>query len=242
MSKRVQQMRFSLLAGTSSDWQIFHQMIADRIVPGMRILEVGCGKGSICPFPWKKYTAKYLVGVDPDPTASANPYLDRFVLLKDRTDLRHWPLKGQVFDLIIARYVLEHVETSAEFLANIKRFLRPGGEFLFLTPNLLHPAVAVSRILPVSFKHLILSATKQVDSTDVFPTHYQLNTPAALDRQLRACGLEPKNITVCEPQPVGYLDYSLPTFFVAYCCYRFLKWSGLEHRFGISMFGVVGQG
>src|SRR5664279_6563556 len=157
MSKRVQQMRSSLLVSTSSDWQMFHRMIADRIVPGMRILEVGCGKGSICPFPWEKYTDRYLVGIDPDPTAAANPYLDRFVLLRDSTDLRRWPLDGQTFDLIIARYVLEHVETSVEFLANIKRALEPGGEFLFLTPNLLHPAVAVSHILPASLKHLILS-------------------------------------------------------------------------------------
>jgi SAM-dependent methyltransferase len=241
MSQRVQQMRSSLLAGTSSDWQMFHRMIADRIVPGMRILEVGCGRGSICPFPWDKYTDRYLVGIDPDPTAAANPYLDRFVLLRDSTDLRRWPLDGQTFDLIIARYVLEHVETSGEFLANIKRALKPGGEFLFLTPNLLHPAVAVSHILPVSLKHLILSATKQVDSADVFPTHYRLNTPGFLGRQLRACGLQVKDITVCEPQPVGYLDFSVPTFLAAYYYYRCLKWSGLEHRFGVSIFGVVGQ-
>ncbi len=240
MSTRVQKVREALTpAGSLTDWQMLHAMIAERIRPGMSILEVGCGRGEISPFPWKEYSGEYLVGIDPDPTASENPYLDRFVHLKTETDLRRWPLDDHCFDLVIARYVLEHVSTPPDFLHNVNRVLKPEGKFLFLTPNLRHPAVRISKLLPTSIKERILSATHRLDSKDVFPTHYRMNTPAVLEQQLGTAGFLMENLTVCEPQPIGYLDFSVPTFYLAYGYYRFLKWSAMERRCGFTILGVA---
>jgi SAM-dependent methyltransferase len=236
----VKGLRARLFAGTPTDWQRYHKLIAERLAPGMTILDVGCGKGSISPFPWQDYPDKYLVGIDPDPAASQNPYLDRLVLLRNRGDYQDWPLNGQSFDLVTARYVVEHIDSPSEFLGNVRRALKPGGQFVFLTPNSLHPAMVVSRVLPHSTKERILGATRRgLDMGDVFPTRYRMNTSGALRRQAAKSGLRVKQLEVREHQPVGYLDFSVPTFWLAYSYYRTMKWSHLQRWFGSSIIGIM---
>jgi 2-polyprenyl-3-methyl-5-hydroxy-6-metoxy-1,4-benzoquinol methylase len=242
-SSGVQELRFRLFNGTPTDWQIFHKLIADRLRLGMAILDVGCGKGSICPFPWNDYPNKYLVGLDPDETASENPYLDRLVTLRSPADHQKWPLEGRTFDLVIGRYVLEHVDSPSEFLDNVWRVLKPGAEFIFLTPNLLHPAILASWVLPHSVKQRTLRATKkELDIGDVFPTRYRLNTARDLEFHANKCALRVKQIEILQPQPVSYLDFSIPTFCLAYTYYQTVKWANLERWFGSCIVGVLQRG
>jgi 2-polyprenyl-3-methyl-5-hydroxy-6-metoxy-1,4-benzoquinol methylase len=236
----VKELRTRFFAGMPTDWQRYHNLIAERLAPGMAILDVGCGKASLSPFPWQDYPDKYLVGIDPDPAASQNPYLDRLVQLRAPRDYQQWPLEGQSFDLVTARYVVEHIASPSEFLGNVRRALKPGGEFLFLTPNLLHPAMVASRLLPHSTKERILRATRKgLDMGDVFPTWYRMNTSRALRAQAAQSGMRVKQLEVREHQPVGYLDFSVPTFWLAYGYYRALKWSHLEGWFGASIIGIL---
>jgi SAM-dependent methyltransferase len=236
----VKELRARLFADIPTDWQIYHKLIADRLVPGMAVLDVGCGKGSICPFPWQKYSDRYLVGIDPDPAASQNPNLDRLVVLRNRQDHQEWPLDGQTFDLVTGRYVLEHVDSPSEFLGNVRKALKPGGEFLFLTPNLLHPAIMVSRALPHSIKERVLGATRKgLDMGDVFPTRYRINTSRALRLHASKNGLRVKQLAVREHQAVGYLDFSVPTFWLAYAYYRTVKRSHADHWFGANIVGIM---
>jgi 2-polyprenyl-3-methyl-5-hydroxy-6-metoxy-1,4-benzoquinol methylase len=236
----VKALRARLFDGTPTDWQCYHKLIADRLAPGVTVLDVGCGKGSISPFPWNDYPKKRLVGIDPDPAASENPNLDSLVVLRNRQHHQEWPLDGQSFDLVTARYVLEHVDSPSEFLGNVRRVLKPGGQFVFLTPNLVHPAMVVSRMLPHSMKERILAATRKgLDTGDIFQTHYHMNTARRLRIQAANSGLEVKQLEVREHQPVGYLDFSIPTFWMAYAYYRAVKWSNAERWFGAGIIGVL---
>jgi 2-polyprenyl-3-methyl-5-hydroxy-6-metoxy-1,4-benzoquinol methylase len=236
----VKELRARLFAGMPTDWQRYHKLIADRLAPGTAILDVGCGKGVLSPFPWQDYPDKHLVGIDPDPAASQNPHLDRLVLLRDRRDYQDWPLGGETFDLVTGRYVVEHIDSPSEFLGNVRRALKPGGQFVFLTPNLLHPAMVISRLLPHSTKERILGATrKELDTGDIFPTRYRMNTSHALRFLAHKNGLRIKQLDVREHQPVGYLDFSVATFWLAYTYYRTMKWSQLERWFGSSIIGIL---
>jgi 2-polyprenyl-3-methyl-5-hydroxy-6-metoxy-1,4-benzoquinol methylase len=234
----VRRLRGRLLAGTPTDWEVYHKLVADRISPKTAILDVGCGKGNICPFPWDEYQEKRLVGLDVDDAASQNRNLDRFVLLRDQSDYQDWPLQGETFDLVLGRYVLEHVKVPAEFLANVRRSLKPGGQFLFLTPHLFHPAILASRALPHFIKQTILRITKNADLADVFPTYYRMNTKRALRTQAESAGLRVKHLELGQHHPVGYLDFSIPTFWLAYSHYRILKRTKSESWFGSSITGI----
>ena len=218
----------------------FFGLISERLRPGIRILDIGCGRGTIYPFPWNKYPDKYLVGIDPDPSAVQNPYVDEFVVLSSEADQRQWPLADGMFDLVIARFVLEHVTTPLEFLENVRRVLKPGGEFLFSTPNRLHPALIASRLLPHAAKQRILGATLSTDAADIFPAFYRMNTANDIRRTVANCGgFEITGMKVGDSGPIGYLDFSLPTFLVAAVYYELTKRLQLERHLGSSITGIL---
>jgi SAM-dependent methyltransferase len=204
----------------------------------MTVLDVGCGRGAIAPFPWEAYPSVKLWGIDPDPTAVENPHLEAFTLM---TPNANWEIPSGTVDLAIARYVLEHVEDPVAFFRNLSRVLKPGGKFIFLTPNRWHPAMIASHWLPYGIKQRILALTKRADPHDVFPTCYLLNSASAVARAVRRCGLEISELQTREIQPCGYLDFSVLGY-VASCAYfSVLRTTGLQRFFGMTMTGVLSK-
>jgi SAM-dependent methyltransferase len=215
---------------------VFHEWIGKALEGGVRdVLDIGCGRGMIAPFPWRKFEGVRVTGIDPDPTAAANPSLTSFL----RVTGAPWPLPEGSFDLAVARYVLEHVVQPKQFLMEVRRVLRPGGSFIFLTPNVLHPAIRVSSILATSLKKRILKGTKGLDHEDVFPTWYRMNTRNELRQLAASCGLTITRFCVREFQPVGYLDFSVPTFFLALLFWKFLRATHLEDTWGGSILACL---
>ena len=108
-----------------------------QIVPGARILELGCGTGSI----WKDKlsllepncslilsdfssgmleTAKETVGLD--------PRVDYQVI-----DIQNIPYQDASFDIVIANMMLYHVPDLHKGLSEVRRVLKPGGSFYCAT-------------------------------------------------------------------------------------------------------------
>jgi 2-polyprenyl-3-methyl-5-hydroxy-6-metoxy-1,4-benzoquinol methylase len=58
----------------------------------------------------------------------------------------HVPFAGESFDLIVCLWVLEHLERPQAVLREVLRVLRPGGHFIFLTPNLRNPLLLLNRL------------------------------------------------------------------------------------------------
>lgn len=237
MSHLVDKIRAHRFAGTSSDWQVYHNLVIDHLEPGMTVLDVGCGRGDIAPFPWEDIHGVTVIGLDPDPSAARNPNLDQFVLLDNEG---RWPVEDNSLDLVIARYVLEHVASPADFFANVRRTLKPGGHFIFLTPNKRHPAMIVSRHLPHALKTRVLAHATGIDDADVFVTHYRLNTSNNLRRQAKRHGFFVEHLETKEFEPVRYLDFNIVGFLVAYGYYLAIKRTGLESSLGDSITGVFG--
>jgi SAM-dependent methyltransferase len=237
-SRRVQALRERLFGQRLNDWQTYHALIARRLRPGMTVVEVGPGKGTIAPFPWDAHRGIHLIGLDLDVQAAANPYLDRFEFLSEGMP---WPVADGSADLVVARYVLEHVADPDDFMANVARVLRPGGAFVFLTPNRAHPIMVASRLLPYSVHVALLARTKGSDAGDVFPTHYRANSRRALIRLARAHGLEVQGLKVAELVPFGYLDFAVPGFLAATAYHAAVTLTDLDRFVGLSIIGVLGK-
>jgi len=187
-----------------NDWQTYHLWVDRAVEPGMTVLDIGCGRGAIAPYPWDLRPDVKLVGLDVDPAAAEHPALSRFVRIVQG---RPWAVEEGTADVALARYVLEHVEDPAEFLDNVRRTLKPSGAFLFLTPNARHPAIWASRRLPIGVKRRLLSRIGHAARQDVFPTCYRMNTPGTLERLAAEHGFLVCNQETREYEPCRYLDF-----------------------------------
>lgn len=129
------------------------------IPKGLRILEVGCGRGIALPVFTERLTPKELVGVDIDPE------LTRIARLRVQSteiaatvvegDVRALPFDAGRFDLVIDFGTCYHVsggrEGARRALGEIARVLAPGGAFVHETPvaqHLAHPVRSFARTLP----------------------------------------------------------------------------------------------
>ena len=220
--------------GLLTDWQFYHGLVQTHLRPGMRVLEIGCGRGDIAPFPWERYSSLRLTGVDLDSEACKNRQMQEFFLLRAG---QPWPLADSSFDLALARYVLEHVSDAQNFLDSVWRVLSPGGSFLFLTPNRRHPAALASRLLPVPWKQTILERTRDVPSHHVYPTHYRMNTAGQLTALAEQSGFTVGMLLTRELVPCAYLDFCPLTRLVARAFFEFVTRTGLESRCGAHIIG-----
>lgn len=98
-----------------------------------RILEVGCGDGSLVRM-LREQGFIHAYGIDPSLAAHARPE-DYIVCGFFPRDLpADWTKNG--FDVVIARHVLEHIETPTPFLQAMAAVLRPDGLLCIEVPDL----------------------------------------------------------------------------------------------------------
>ena len=98
-----------------------------------KILEVGCGDGSLITM-LREQGFAHAYGIDPSLAAHARPedYIACGFFPHDLPP--NWADGG--FDVMIARHVLEHIETPTSFLQAMAAALRPGGLLCIEVPDL----------------------------------------------------------------------------------------------------------
>ena len=102
------------------------------------------------------------------------------------------PFVDESFDLIVCLWVLEHLNNPGATLREVRRVLRPGGHFVFLTPNMRNPLMVMNRIgkaLPSLQRRLVPRFYGRVEA-DTFPVRYRANTIEALRAHAQASGLD----------------------------------------------------
>jgi ubiquinone/menaquinone biosynthesis C-methylase UbiE len=116
-----------------SDWIISKI----RFFKGCRVLEVGCGTGSL----WENYaelisTFSELVLTDISKgmiDMVMESYADRKNILIQAMDVLDMPFEDNSFDIIVANSMLYHIDDVDSALDNIHRILREDGEFYSTT-------------------------------------------------------------------------------------------------------------
>jgi SAM-dependent methyltransferase len=120
-----------------------------------------------------------VIGVDVASAVHENPSLDEAYVLEG-PDL---PLPDASADVIFCDWVLEHIEDPQGFVAEISRVLKPAGWFCARTPNRWGYIGLATNLVPNALHVQVLSrAQPGRKEMDVFPTHYRLNTAAAIRR------------------------------------------------------------
>jgi len=180
--------------GKNWDDRLLRERIVGRLAPNSVVLDFGAGAGIVGHMDFRGLAGK-ICGVDVDPRVAHNPLLDEGRVI----DGQSIPYGDATFDLVFADNVLEHLAEPQVIFAEICRVLKPGGVFLFKTPNRWHYVPLIARLTPLSF-HRWINRRRGRAEDDTFPTHYLANSRGSI-RRLAATGLEVEAIELVEGRP-----------------------------------------
>ena len=135
---------------------------------------------------------EHLVGIDVDPALRSHPFLHQRVFgLGDQL-----PFKSNSFDLVSANMVLEHLREPQRVFLEVQRVLKPGGTFLFHTPNAKNYLIWLAHRSPEALKKPLIWLLERREASDVFPTFYRANTVEELKTLAQSTGFEVASLAV----------------------------------------------
>jgi SAM-dependent methyltransferase len=100
---------------------------------GRRVLDFGCGIGTLCRLVLEKGAVVHAVEPDPSARASVNRELG-ITVAADIDELRRRE-PGRIYDLITMMDVVEHLRAPVRTLGELRSLLAPGGTLLNETPD-----------------------------------------------------------------------------------------------------------
>ena len=213
----------------------FHALCARHITRGSEILEIGCGPGN--------RTSEFLAttlgrthGLDPDPAAQANPFLQSCRRLTGPV----YPFPDGTFDAAVSDYVVEHIAQPAEHLREVLRVLRPGSVYVLRTPNLWHYVAIVSALTPHWFHVMVANRLRRlpVDSREPYPTFYRMNAAHTIRRLANEIGFNVRSISMIEKEP-SYAVLSRALFVAALTYERVVNRCDVFAPFRANIFAVL---
>ena len=117
-------------------WQTEYLLRAFELKPGMRVLDLACGKGMTCVFLAKEFGV-HVYAVDlwdaPDEKwENAKTHDVEHLVTPIQADARSLPFASGFFDAIICVNSFMYFGQDEKYLENILKFLRPGGRIGFI--------------------------------------------------------------------------------------------------------------
>ncbi len=220
-----------------SSGDVYERIVRASISPRTRLLDLGGGRGGLIEL------LHPLVGL----AAALDPALDS--LLDHRTPdvcrlsglAESLPFPTNTFDVVTASWLLEHLAAPEAVFAEVHRVLRspapesgkPGGRFIFLTPNALHPLLITnyfSRFFPALQRRLIPCLYARAEA-DTFPVQYQANTTGRLTRLCNRAGLTLQLHFIPDPT---YTAFSKSLFRLSVWVERLIPTSFKIHLVGVA--------
>lgn len=162
---------------------LFYERVNALLAPGMTLLDYGSGRGRQFDVPDPGYAQKLqkfqsrvakVIGIDVHGGIHDHPYLDERYVVAPGDAL---PLRSATVDIVVADWVLEHLEYPAQFASEMQRLIRPGGWLCARTVNRWGYVGIGARLVPNRIHgRLVQKLIPVARSEDVFPTHYRLNS------------------------------------------------------------------
>ena len=223
--------RYPTFARNWDDW-LFRERILAHIKPDSTVLDLGAGAGIVSQMNFKGLAGK-VCGVDLDPRVVDNPMLDEGRV----SDAGEIPYGDGLFDVVISDNVLEHLDAPLAVYGEVARVLKPGGVFLFKTPNKWHYMPTIARLTPHGF-HQFVNRLRGRAEVDTYPTRYRTNTKGDVLRLAAESGLKVESVERIEGRP-EYLRMFWPTYLLGMFYERLVNSSTLLEPFRILLVGTL---
>lgn len=211
---------FTNVDGTTA----FFCRVNSLITPASVVLDVGCGRGEYSEDPVEfrkrlrilKGKAARVIGIDVDPNARTNPFVDEFHLVSQGK----WPVESDSVDLVLCDFVVEHVSVPQEFFSEVRRVLKDGGYVCIRTTNRLSYVGLCAMLIPNRLHAKVVSRVQNGrKEEDVFPTVYKCNSVRKLRRLLAEQGFS-SVVYGYEAEP-AYLSFSRISYYLGVLHQRF---------------------
>jgi len=102
------------------------------------------------------------------------------------------PFEDNTFDAVLCDWVLEHLSSPDDFLAEVYRVLKKGGVFLFRAPNSWLYDAIIANLTPDWFTPV---------AHEPSPTNYRLNSRETVYAECSKAGFERIQLRTWEPEP-----------------------------------------
>jgi len=215
-----------LRAGWQPATARYEALIRERLGPGTRLLDLGCGRGGV--LEQLGEAAGCALGLDPDHASLVEhrlPALPRAVASAGAL-----PLPRASVDLVISSWVLEHLPQPEHAFREVARVLRPGGAFIFLTPGAASPAALVNRALHPLQAWLVPRLYGRAEA-DAFPVVYRANSPRRIERLAADAGLRLAALEMIEDPT--YFAFHPALFWLNTALVQVLPRAMAEHIVGV---------
>jgi SAM-dependent methyltransferase len=178
----------------------FERTVRRYLRPEHVVLDAGAGQGARYPYDYRKWV-RLVVGVDLEERVGDNTNLHAATI----GDVAHLPFADGTFNMFFSKYLLEHLSEPVRAFREFRRVLRPGGRFVFHTPNRFHYVALAARLTPHRF-HLWFNAKRGRLERDTFETLYRANSRLAIGRLAARAGFSVAELELFEPKP-SYLFF-----------------------------------
>lgn len=171
---------------------LYEEVLKEYVMPDTTWLDLGCGH-QVLPG-WREEeekrlveNCKMIVGMDYDlPSLKKHRSISR----KLKGDITNLPFADSSFDLVTANMVVEHLAAPDVQFQEVSRILKPGGVFIFHTPNALGYPSIMTRLVPDRLKDKLIYLLDGREEEDVFEVHYKANSKKKIDSLAQAAGFE----------------------------------------------------
>lgn len=187
--------------------ELYANLVRQQLSPAARVLDIGCGRGGLVE--QLDHPLAQIVGIDPD---WLSLHEHRLALPRVAAFSDDLPFAPESFDVAFASWVLEHLARPFLTFTSIARVLKPGGVFVFITPNGRHPLAllnkTVGRLGQVQGR--LVAGLYGRSADDTFATHYRANSQTDLEKLATQSGLRLTTLQTI-PDPT-YLAFNRPLF------------------------------
>ncbi|QTA79208.1 SAM-dependent methyltransferase [Desulfonema limicola] len=211
----------------------FHNLCRGFISETSKVLEFGAGPSNKTSQFLSGISAE-LVGLDVDLEVKENKFLSAAFTY----DGSFFPFDAGTFDIVVSNYVMEHVAQPLLICKEISRVLKPGGVFIFRTPNFFHYVPILSYFFPMGLANWVRNLPD--DAHDPYPTVYKFNSETKCREILNAAGFEIIELHLVEKEP-SYGMKSRLLFFPMMAYERMVNATEKLRQFRVNIFCAAGK-